>query len=120
MGKLKLVPESAEFANGEDYRLKVSSYSDIETTFEHKIKPQIQVLKIKIDDNIWRKNRDKFQRQCELEKIEERVNDDTERLAKKEKELRKIEEEIDTMKKTSNLEKKFRSRELETVQQDIH
>ena len=117
--KLKIVPETAELANGNDFRLKAGYNSDIETNFENNIKPMLKMMKIKSSENTRKKENEKFQINIKLEKAEESLNEGAERLAEQSKELAKFEAEIASLRQMSLTDKKNVSSELDTAQENL-
>jgi len=116
---LKLVPETAEHANGKDFRLKSGFASDIEGKFENIIKPVLQMMKNHHNNNAWRKDKEMFQLQCQIEKNEELLNEENEIIAKGEAELSNIESEIASLKQNFHTDKKSGEDECENLKKEL-
>ncbi|XP_012937749.1 kinetochore protein NDC80 homolog [Aplysia californica] len=116
---LKLVPETAELANGIDFRLFAGFSADIVGKFESTIKPMLKSIKNECMEEARRKDKEMFQLQCELEKLEESVHEQTEQMVQQEKKLASLEGEINSVKQMIHSDKKSVSSEMESVQQDL-
>lgn len=116
---LKIVPESAECADGKDFRLHMGVSSDLVMNFQHNIKPKLMLMKKNLNEHDRSSKKEQFSLVCNIEKMQEMLNDKKERLIQKEKELSQMETEIEMLKKASTTEHKSMSEELRKLEQDV-
>ncbi|RUS88387.1 hypothetical protein EGW08_003843 [Elysia chlorotica] len=116
---LKLVPESAEFADGKDFRLHVGFSSDLVMDFHHNVKPKLTLMKKSLNEQYRSKKKEQFSLVCDTEKMQELLNDKKERVIQKERELARMEAEIETLKQTSSTEQRSQSEELRKLEQEV-
>ncbi|GFO40239.1 kinetochore protein ndc80 homolog [Plakobranchus ocellatus] len=116
---LKLVPESAEFADGKDFRLHAGCGSDVVMDFETTVKPKMTLMKKNLNEQYRSKKKEHFSLMCDTEKMQELLNEKKERLMQKENELAQMESDIDLLKQTSSSEHKSVSEELRRLEQEV-
>ncbi|GFS04381.1 kinetochore protein NDC80 homolog [Elysia marginata] len=116
---LKLVPECAEFADGKDFRLHSGFTSDLVMNFQHNIKPKLTLMKKNLNEQHRSNKKEQFNLVCNIEKMQELLNDKKEMLIQKERELSEMESEIEMLKQTSTTEHKSLSEELRRLEQEV-
>ncbi|PVD27937.1 hypothetical protein C0Q70_10513 [Pomacea canaliculata] len=94
----KLIPVTAENANGIDFELHVSYQESESNNFDSIIKPALMAIKKQTMDKLHHAETCKLQEERNLEQFQESISESEQALAELEKEIKKIDEELECRK----------------------
>ncbi|XP_059170882.1 kinetochore protein NDC80 homolog [Physella acuta] len=115
----KLVPETAEHAQGQDFRLRPGVSSDPVSDFEKKVQPKLTSMRKCCQESIGKTKKSIFQLANENEQFQEVLSARRDKIVKLQKELISVESNIEQMKQMSNSDKKSQVSEIDALELDV-